>query len=92
GGNDTAYDRNLKAAEWGRQLEDLARADQGGYRNQWQVHAGLPHWMNLEDAVAIPFVQMHVRNPIPPKVVWRQADVIHPRFYWLAVTPAEVKK
>jgi len=90
GGDDTAYDRNLVAAQWGQMLEQLAAADgAGGYPNQWQVHAGLPHWMNLEDAVAIPFVQMHTRDPIPTKVVWRQANVTCSRFYWLAVDQAE---
>jgi poly(3-hydroxybutyrate) depolymerase len=91
GGNDAAYDRNMKAAEWGGMLEDLAAADPGSYVNQWQVHAGLPHWMNLADAVAIPFVQQHVRDPIPAKIVWRQANVMHSRFYWLAVDPATVQ-
>jgi poly(3-hydroxybutyrate) depolymerase len=93
GGNDTAYDRNVVAAEWGQMLEDLAAADgAGGYPNQWQVHAGLPHWMELEDAVAIPFVQMYARDPAPPKVVWRQVDVARSRFYWLAVAEADVAK
>jgi poly(3-hydroxybutyrate) depolymerase len=92
GGDDTAYDRNLKAAEWGMMLEMLAAADPGGYINQWQVHDGLPHWMNLEDKVAIPFVQMYSRDPVPAKVVWRQSDVIHARFYWLAVDPMTVMK
>ena len=92
GGDDTAYDRNLKAAEWGMMLDDLAAADPGGYEHQWQVHAGLPHWMNLEDAVEIPFVQMYTRNPVPAKVVWHQANVIHSRFYWLAVDPSGVKQ
>lgn len=92
GGNDTAYDRNLKAMEWGKKLEELRAADPEGYLNQWQVHAGKPHWMDLEDRVAIPFVQMQTRNPVPSKVVWQQADVLQPRFYWLAVDPASVKK
>ncbi len=85
GGNDTAYDRNLKGAEWGAMLEALEAADEGGYSNQWQVHAGLPHWMDLADAVAIPFVQAASRDPFPSKIVWQQADVVEPRFYWLAV-------
>jgi poly(3-hydroxybutyrate) depolymerase len=89
GGNDTAYDRNLKGAEWGEMLEALAAADDGGYRNQWQVHAMLPHWMELEDAVAIPFVQGSSRDPVPAKVVWRQVNVTQPRFYWLAVAEAD---
>jgi poly(3-hydroxybutyrate) depolymerase len=92
GGDDTAYDRDLKAAEWGMMLEQLAAADPGGYVNQWQVHDGLPHWMNLADKVAIPFVQMYTRDPVPAKIVWRQADVIHTRFYWLAVDPSTVMK
>lgn len=84
GGNDTAYQRNEKAREWGMRLEQLAAADPGGYVSQWQVHAGLPHWMNLEDAVSIPFLQSHTRDPIPRKVVWEQADVPRAHFYWLA--------
>ncbi|MET0389298.1 MAG: alpha/beta hydrolase [Polyangiales bacterium] len=89
GGEDTAYDRNLKAAEWGMRLEMLAAADPGGYINQWQVHQGKPHWMDMEDAVSIPFLQMHTRDPQPAKVVWEQADVPRGQFYWLAVSDAE---
>jgi len=90
GGNDTSYDRNLKAAEWGMKLDALAAADPGGYAHQWQVHAGKPHWMDMEDAVSIPFMQMYARNPIPSKVVWRQSGTLRTRFYWLAVDKADV--
>jgi poly(3-hydroxybutyrate) depolymerase len=90
GGDDSAYDRNLKAAEWGMKLDSLAAADPGGYLHQWQVHAGKPHWMDLEDAVSIPFMQAHARDPIPNKVVWRQSGSLRARFYWLAVAPADV--
>jgi poly(3-hydroxybutyrate) depolymerase len=92
GGADTAFDRNKKAMEWGTRLEMLAASDPGGYVNQWQVHAGLPHWMELEDAVSIPFLQSHVRDPIPRKIVWEQADVTRPHFYWLAVDAANRSK
>jgi poly(3-hydroxybutyrate) depolymerase len=85
GGNDTAFDRNLKAMEWGKRLEQLAAADPGGYVNQWQVHAGRPHWMEMEDAVSIPFLQSHTRDPIPRKIVWEQADLPRATFYWLAL-------
>lgn len=84
GGDDTAYDRNLKAEEWGKRLEMLAEEDPGGYVNQWQVHAGKPHWMDLEDAVSIPFLQAHLRDPIPSKVVWEQHEYPRSTFYWLA--------
>jgi poly(3-hydroxybutyrate) depolymerase len=87
GGDDTAYDRNKKAEEWGKWLEMLASEDPGGYVNQWQVHAGLPHWMNMEDAVSIPFLQSHVRDPIPKKVVWEQIEIARAHSYWLAVDP-----
>jgi poly(3-hydroxybutyrate) depolymerase len=90
GGNDSAYDRNLKGAEWGAKLDSLAAADSGGYVHQWQVHAGKPHWMELADAVSIPFMQAHARDPIPKKVVWRQSGTLRARFYWLAVEPADV--
>lgn len=91
GGDDTAYDRNLKGAEWGEMLEALAAADEGGYRNQWQVHAGLPHWMELADAVAIPFIQGFSRDPVPSKVVWRQANVAQTRSYWLAMAESDAQ-
>lgn len=71
-------------------LDSLAADDAGGYVHQWQVHAGLPHWMDLGDAVSIPFLQMHARNPIPSKVVWRQSGSLRSRFYWLAVDKADV--
>jgi poly(3-hydroxybutyrate) depolymerase len=90
GGDDTAFDRNLKGAEWGKKLDELAAADPGGYPHQWQVHTGLPHWMELEDAVSIPFLQSHARDPLPPKVVWRQSSPLRARFYWLAVDVKDV--
>jgi hypothetical protein len=90
GGDDTAYDRNLKAAEWGMKLDAMAAADAGGYLHQWQVHAGKPHWMDMEDAVSIPFMQAYARDPIPKKVVWRQSGTLRARSYWLAVVPADV--
>jgi hypothetical protein len=46
--------------------------------------------MDLADAVSIPFMQAHARDPIPSKVVWRQSGTLRSRFYWLAVNPADV--
>jgi len=91
GGDDTAYERNVRGEEWGKMLDMLHAADPGGYVNQWQIHAGLPHWMNLEDAVSVPFIQAGTRNPIPNKVVWRQGGVADTRSYWLAVDAANAK-
>jgi hypothetical protein len=45
--------------------------------------------MNREDTVAVPWMAGFRRNAIPAKVVWKQDDVHHSSFYWLAV-PSEV--
>lgn len=85
GGLDTAFDRNLVAVEWGALLDALQATDPAGYAHQVEVHADKPHWMDLEDAVAVPWMADFTRDPLPDKVVWLQDDVAHDRFYWLAV-------
>jgi poly(3-hydroxybutyrate) depolymerase len=92
GGNDSAYKRNTVAAEWGQKLDDLQKADPTGYPHFTEIHAGKPHWMGLEDKKAIPWMEQHTRNPLPEKIVWRQDDVTHTRFYWLARPKEEVKR
>lgn len=85
GGEDGAFDRNKVAAQWGGMLDALAQADPGAYVHQVEVHAGKGHWMDREDASAVPWMAKYTRNARPLKVVWVQDDVTHPRFYWLAV-------
>ena len=41
--------------------------------------------MNLEDRVAVPWMAKYTRISTPDLVVWKQDDVTHNRFYWLAV-------
>lgn len=86
GEEDTAFDRNLVALEWKEALEALRTSDPEGYEHVVEVHAGKPHWMDLEDAVAVPWMARFSRNPVPSRVVWYQDDVLHDRFYWLRVT------
>jgi len=88
GGLDTSFDRNLVAAEWGTLLDDLETADPGGYPHYVEVHPDKPHWMDLEDAVAVPWMAEFTRNPLPDRIVWLQDDITHSRFYWLAVDEA----
>lgn len=83
GGEDTAFDRNLVAVEWRDQLDALQAEDPMGYEHEVEVHAGKPHWMDLEDAVAVPWMAAFTRNPTPSRVVWYQDDILHGRFYWL---------
>lgn len=85
GGLDTAFDRNLVAAEWGTLLDELEAADPGGYPHYVEVHPDKPHWMDLEDAVAVPWMAEFTRNPVPDRIVWLQDDITHLRSYWLSV-------
>ncbi len=84
GEKDAAFNRNTIAAEWGTKLDELAKADPKGYTHHVEVHPGKPHWMDREDASAVPWMAAFTRDPLPHRVVWRQDDVIQTRFYWLA--------
>lgn len=92
GGNDRAYKRNEVAAEWKKQLATLREADPDGYPHEVIIHEGKGHWMEKEDAVAVPWMATFTRNPHPKRVVWRQSSVLHPRFYWLQVDESQAKK
>ena len=85
GAEDSAYNRNRVAADWGKQLDELQKADPGGYPHRTTLYPGLGHWMNGNDREALPLMAARTRNPWPKKVVWFQDDVTHDRLYWLAV-------
>jgi predicted esterase len=91
GENDGGYGRNEAAGKWGKQLDDLQKADPKGYAHFVHVHEGRGHWMNMEDREAIPWMEKFTRNPLPEKVVWHQSGRVHERFYWLSVPKAEAK-
>ena len=83
GANDSAYNRNKVAAEWGQKLDALQVADPDGYVHETTIHPNKGHWMNLQDAVAVPWMAKFTRNVWPKKVHWVQDDIVHSRFYWL---------
>lgn len=84
GGNDSDYNRNKVCAEWAKKLDDLEKADPKGYRHFFKSYEGKGHWMDREDAVALPWMAKVTRNPVPERVVWEQrGDQM--RSYWLAV-------
>lgn len=85
GGRDTAYNRHAIAADWEKQLDALRQADPTGYEHFVKIYPEHGHWMQREDAVALPWMAKHTRNPVPRRVVWEQDDVLHNRSYWLAV-------
>ena len=85
GALDAAYNRNQVAADWKEKLDKLQEADPEGYPHLVKLHEGKSHWMDHEDAEAIDWLSHFTRNPFPNQVVWKQSDVTHRRFYWLAV-------
>jgi predicted esterase len=85
GEKDNGYNRNKIAVEWGQKLDALQKEDPQGYQHFTELHAGKPHWMDLEDRKAIPWMEKFTRNPVPKRVCWRQDDVTHSSFYWLAI-------
>lgn len=86
GGEDAAYGRNAVAREWESALSRLREADPGGYEHRVAIHEGKGHWMEGADRAALPWMAKHARRARPERVIWLQDDVVHPRFYWLAVT------
>ena len=92
GGEDAAYNRNKEVAQRGLELDSLQRADPDGYIHETHIIAGKPHWMDLEDKAALPWMAKYKRNPYPTTVVWCQGDNGRPHFYWLGVPESETKK
>jgi hypothetical protein len=91
GALDGGFNRNKVAAEWGEKLDALAKRDPGGYVHVVKLHANKGHWMDREDAEAVPWMTQFTRNPLPTKVVWKQGATTHDRFYWLAVPNGTAK-
>jgi predicted esterase len=85
GGLDNAYRRNEVAREWGEKLDELQKADPDGYVHEVLIYEGKGHWLDRQDASAIEWLARYTRNPFPSRIVWKQDDVTHRRFYWLAV-------
>ncbi|MEZ6043087.1 MAG: transglutaminase domain-containing protein [Planctomycetaceae bacterium] len=89
---DTAYNRNKTAVEWQTRLKALQKEDPEGYDHWVHIHAAKSHWMDREDAEAIPWMAGKSRNPLPQKIVWKQDDVVHSRFYWLGTNPQRIRE
>lgn len=85
GGEDSAYNRNRVAAEWKERLANLHKDDPQGYQHEVVIHKGKGHWMDREDAVAVPWMAKFERDPHPVKIVWHQSGVTRQQYYWLAV-------
>lgn len=91
GGNDGAYNRNGKAKEWKETLAQLESANPGGYKHWVKIHEGKPHWMGGQDAEGVVWMAQFERSLTPKRVIWLQDDVLHQRFYWLALPEGQEK-
>lgn len=85
GANDSAYNRNQTATQWQQKLAELRQSDPEGYMHVVKLHEGKGHWMDRQDAEALPWMHQFTRNRFPKSIVWKQDDVVEERFYWLAV-------
>ena len=92
GSEDAAYNRNTEVAKRGLELDSLQRADPEGYIHETHIVASKPHWMDLEDKAALPWMAKYTRNPYPTTVIWCQGDNGRTHFYWLGVPSSETKK
>ena len=81
-----AYNRNQVAREWEQLLAELHQADPNGYAHLVKIYADKGHWLDRQDAAAIPWMAQYKRNPYPTRIVWKQDDVKNSRLYWLAVS------
>ena len=83
GENDSLYNRNDMAVKWGNDLRKLNEEDPEGYRYYIKLYKNKGHWMDNLEASALDWMSDFIRNPYPSKVVWKQGNVLHKRFYWL---------
>lgn len=91
GAEDAAYDRNLVAVEWKNKLDSLQKDDPEGYVHEVEVHEGYGHWMELEDAVAIPWMMQFTRDPLPERIAWHLSDVPVLNFYWIGIPSSQTE-
>jgi hypothetical protein len=89
GAEDKAYGRAAVASERAQQLASLAAAHPGEYPHFVRIYPGLGHWMQRQDAEALPWMAGFTRRSWPRRLVWLQDDVTHGRAYWLGL-PAEL--
>ena len=79
-----AHNRNGLAREYKETLAKLHEADPEGYDHWVEIYEDKGHWMDREDAAAIPWMQERTRDLRPKRVVWRVDGRAPHRSYWLS--------
>lgn len=94
GSEDKDYDRNTLVPATSKTIDALQAKDPEGYIHECHVQQGRPHWMELDDAAAFPWMAKYTRNPYPKKIVWRQENeekkMPEAFFYWLKVADKHI--
>ena len=90
GAKDAAYNRNTLCAAKGLVMDSLQNDYPNGYIHETHILDGKGHWMDGEDAAALPWMQKYTRNPYPKSIVWRQEEVLEENFYWIAAPRNEL--
>ena len=91
GEKDGAYNRNGLAKEWSKTLDSLQQTDKDGFVHDAHIMTGMPHWMNRQDTISLPWMAKFTRNPYPEKINWIQDDEVRTNFYWMAVPELSAK-
>lgn len=92
GANDAAYNRNRLDRERGVQMDSLQRVCPDGYVHETHIMEGKGHWMDREDAAALPWMAKFQRQAWPKHIIWQQEAVLRPDFYWLSAPRRELKR
>lgn len=62
GGKDSAYNRNTIAQTWSDKLDELKKADAGGYEHWAKIYPDKGHWMGGEDREGIKWMLKYTRD------------------------------
>ena len=73
-------------------MDALQEKTPEGYIHQTHILEGKGHWMDREDAAALPWMEKFVRNPYPQALVWCQEEVLRESFYWISVPREEIAR
>ena len=92
GAEDAAYNRNQLDRERGLQMDSLQRTCPNGYIHETHIMEGKGHWMDREDAAALPWMAQYRRQAWPKHIIWQQEAVLRPTFYWLSAPRQELKR
>ena len=92
GALDAAYNRNRLDRERGLQMDSLQQTCPDGYIHETHIMEGKGHWMDREDAAALPWMAQYRRKAWPKHIIWQQEAVLRPTFYWLSAPRDELKR